>query len=224
MSTLRGQHDASSILENLGSTWETERVGLKAYAACASAHTTIDGVRELRRHGLSPDNLIRLTIRVSKKSAINIGWPYAPAEVITAQMNGQYAAAVTLLEGDAFIEQYAPERLADPKILKLIPRISFVHDPDIDLGGAGKRHAVKIEAVLSDGRRLTTAIEQRRGSSQHPLSDEEILQKFRRLARPSLNEEQVEETIARVAALESEPDLKRLSELLTTPPTGAMAA
>jgi aconitate decarboxylase len=224
LSTLRGQHDASSMLEGLGSNWETERVGLKAYAACASAHTTIDGIRELRANGLTPENLVRMTIRVSKKSAINIGWPYAPAEVITAQMNGQYAAAVTLLDGDAFIDQYTPERLADPEILRLVPRISFVHDPEIDEGGAGKRHTVKIEATLSDGRRLATTIEQRRGSSDHPLSHEEILQKFRRLAGLALDEEKVEETIARVAALESEPDLRRLSELLATPPTGAMTA
>ncbi|HKO73295.1 MAG TPA: MmgE/PrpD family protein [Bradyrhizobium sp.] len=224
LSTLRGQHDAGSILDGLGSTWETARVGLKAYAACASAHTTIDGVRALRANGLTPENLVRMTIRVSKKSAINIGWPYAPAEVITAQMNGQYAAAVTLLDGDAFIDQYAPERLADAKILHLVPRISFVHDPDIDLGGAGKRHTVKIEAVLSDGRRRSTMIEQRRGSSHHPLSDEEILQKFRRLARLALSDEQVEETIARVASFEREPNLKALSELLTKTPTGVTAA
>jgi aconitate decarboxylase len=223
LSTLRGQHDASSMLEDLGSSWETERVGLKAYAACASAHTTIDGVRELRGKGLTPENLARITIRVSKKSAINIGWPYAPAEVITAQMNGQYAAAVTLLDGDAFIDQYRPERLADPAILKLVSRISFVHDPEIDVQGASKRHMAKIEAVLFDGRRLTTAVEQRRGSSHHPLSDEEILQKFRRLARCALNDDQLEETIAMVASLESELDLKRLTELLKTLPTAAMA-
>src|SRR5580692_281767 len=37
MSTLQGQHDAASILDHLGTRWETARVGLQAYAACASA-------------------------------------------------------------------------------------------------------------------------------------------------------------------------------------------
>jgi 2-methylcitrate dehydratase PrpD len=224
LSTLRGQHDANSVLEGLGSTWETERVGLKAYAACASAHTTIDGVRELRRKGLTADNLAQMTIRVSKKSAINIGWPYAPAEVITAQMNGQYAAAVTLLDGDAFVDQYAPMRLADPQILKIVPRVSFVHDPDIDLGGAGKRHTVKIEAVLTDGSRLSTIIEQRRGSSDHPLSDEEILEKFRRLARVSLDEAECNQAIGLVASIEREQNLERLTGLLAKRPNGATQA
>ena len=114
MSTLRGQSDAATILTDLGERWEAARVGLKAYAACASAHTTIDGVRELRRRGLTQENLAQLTVRMSKKGHLNIGWPYKPGEVIAAQMNGQYAAAVTLIDGEAFIDQYDQARLADP--------------------------------------------------------------------------------------------------------------
>ena len=139
------------MLSGLGERWETALVGLKPYAACASAHTTIDGVLELRSRGLSVDNLERLTVRMSKKGHINIGWPYRPGEVITAQMNGSYAAAVALIDGDAFIDQFDESRLADPAILALMPRIGFLHDPELDRGGATKRHAVRIEALRKDG-------------------------------------------------------------------------
>jgi aconitate decarboxylase len=151
MSTLKGQFAPETVLIGLGDSWETARVGFKAYAACASAHTTIDSVRELRSRGLTAANLHHMTVRMSNKGHINIGGPYKPGEVITAQMNGFYAAAVTLLDGDAFIDQYAEARLADPAILALIPKISIVHDPELDRGGAGKRHAVGIKAVQSDG-------------------------------------------------------------------------
>jgi 2-methylcitrate dehydratase PrpD len=216
MSTLRGQSDASTILDGLGRHWETERVGLKAYAACASAHTTIDGVRELRKQGLTAANLERLTIRMSKKGQLNIGWPYCPGEILTAQMNGYYAAAVTLLDNDAFIDQYAPLRLADPEILALLPRIDIVHDPDLDRGGAAKRHAVRIDAVRNDGSVLTAFVEQRRGSVEHPLAKAEVEQKFRRLATASLTGPAIDELIGIVSRLETQPDLKRLAELITT--------
>ncbi len=214
MSTLHGQHEAASMLTDLGKRWESARVGIKAYAACASAHTTIDAMRELRGRGLTADNLAKLTIRVSKKSAINIGWPYKPAEVITAQMNGQYAAAVTLLDGEAFVEQYSPARLADPAILALVPKIAFVHDPEIDTGGAGKRHTVKVEAVKDDGATLTTVIEQRRGSADHPLSRDEVLTKFRKVAAIALSDAAIEETIALVDGIEHQRDLARLAALI----------
>jgi aconitate decarboxylase len=214
MSTLQGQSDAATILTDLGVCWETARVGLKAYAACASAHTTIDGVRELRSGGLNAGNLARLTVRVSKKSHLNIGWPYRPGETIAAQMNGFYAAAVTLIDGDAFIDQYEDRRLADPAILALIPLIDFVHDPELDRGGAAKRHAVKIEAVRSDGSVLSTTVEQRRGSFDHPLPPMEIEQKFRRLASTALPVSAIDELISIVGALEREGTLQRLTSLI----------
>ena len=116
MSTLRGANDAATILRDLGRNWEIMRVGLKAYAACASSHTIVDGMLDLRRQGLTADNLGHLAIRMSKKGHLNVGWPYQPGDPIAAQMNGYYIAAVTLLEGDAFVEQFAQDRLADRRI------------------------------------------------------------------------------------------------------------
>lgn len=214
LSTLHGQFDAETMLIGLGEHWEIARVGLKPYAACASAHTTIDGVRELRSRGLSAENLERLTVRMSKKGYINIGWKYQPGEVMTAQMNGPYAAAVTLIDGDAFIDQYDERRLADPAIMALMPRIDFGHDPELDRGGAGKRHAVRIEALRKDGSTLATEIEQRRGSAIHPLSVEEVERKFCRLAAVALCDRDIEDLIGIVSTIEREADLGRFSRLI----------
>jgi aconitate decarboxylase len=216
MSTLHGQHDAATILTGLGEEWETARVGFKAYAACASAHTTIDGVLELRRRGLSADNLARMTVRLSRKGYLNIGWPYSPGEVIAAQMNGYYAAAVTLLDGEAFVDQYDQTRLADPEILALIRRIDIEHDPALDCGGAARRHAVMIDAARKDGTTLRTMVEQRRGSADHPLSPTEIETKFRRIAALALPPLAVEELLELVEAIDRQPDIGRLTKLITS--------
>jgi aconitate decarboxylase len=214
LSTLRGQFDAATMLSGLGERWETALVGLKPYAACASAHTTIDGVLELRSRGLSVENLERLTVRMSRKGHINIGWPYSPAEVITAQMNGSYAAAVALIDGDAFIDQFNESRLSDPAILALMPRITFLHDPELDRGGATKRHAVRIEAHRKDGGILSTEIEQRRGSPDHPLGIGEVEQKFRRLAAVVLSPRDTEGVMGLVATIERKGHLEKLISLV----------
>jgi 2-methylcitrate dehydratase PrpD len=214
LSTLHAQFEATSMLSGLGEHWETAHVGLKAYAACASAHTTIDGVRELRSRGLRAENLQRLTVRMSRKGYINIGWPYRPCDVMTAQMNGSYAAAVTLIDGDAFIDQYDERRLCDPAILALLPRIHFLHEPKLDEGGAAKRHAVRIEALRDDGHVLTTSIEQRRGSADHPLGIVEVEQKFSRLAGVVLSPAGIASLIALTATIEREPSLDRIIRLI----------
>ena len=214
MSTLSGQFDPGTILHGLGNVWEAARVGLKRYASCASSHTIVDGVLELRRRGLTADNLSRLTIGMSNKGRVNVGWPYQPGDVIAAQMNGCFIGAVTLLDGDAFIDQFSEDRLADPRILDLLPRIDIVHDPALDLGGAAKRHAVTVDARLQDGRNLSAYVEQRRGSADHPLSSADVEQKFRRLASVSLAASGIDQVMGIVRRIEREPDLKRLMSLL----------
>ena len=93
-------------------------------------------------------------------------------------------------------------------------RINFVHDPELDLGGAAKRHAIKMEAVRSDGSVLSTKIEQRRGSADHPLTITEIEQKFGRLAATTLPRPAVEELIGIIGKLEHEATLNRLTSLI----------
>ena len=130
-------------------------------------------------------------------------------------MNGSYAAAVTLLDGDAFIAQYDEARLADPAILALTQRITFLHDTELDRGGALKRHAVKIEAVRKDGSVLSTVIEQRRGSPNHPLGVAEVEQKFRRLAGVARAPRDVDDLVGIVATMERQRDLARLIRLMS---------
>jgi hypothetical protein len=74
---------------------------------------------------------------------------------------------------------------------------------------------VKIDAVRSDGSRLATMIEQRRGSADHPLTASEIEGKFRRLAGTALTTSAIDELADRIDALDREADLRRLSALVT---------
>ena len=214
MSTLHGQSDPATILDELGSRWEVLRVGFKAYASCASAHTSVDAIDRLMAQGLSIDNLERLTIRTSKKTKLNIGWPYVPNGIAAAQMNGYYTAAVKLLDGDAFIDQYREERLADPAILSIVPRIEIVHEPDLDLGGAAKRHAIRAEAVLTDGRVLHASVDQRKGSPEYPLSQADIAAKFHRLAAGALPEIKIDALADCIMHLENVTDIVKLTKLI----------
>lgn len=211
MSTMNGQSDPAMILDGLGERWETLGVGFKIYAACGSTHTTVDALDELMRQGLTAENLSELSVAMTKKAMTNIGWPYQPGGVVSAQMNGYYTAAVKLLDGDAFIDQFREERMADPRILDLTKRIRLRHDPELDLGGAAKRHTVKVEARLTDGRTLKTELQYRRGSAERPITASDVEAKFRKLATKSVSEASVDAIVALIHRIETERDLASLS-------------
>ncbi len=218
MSTLTENPDMNELTRDLGLRWETALVGFKIHAACASAHTIIDGLDDLMRQGVTAENLDHLTVHMTTKAARNVGWPYVPESIVAAQMNGRYAAAAKLLDGVVFAEQYAEDRLVAPDILALVERVDIIADPELDAGGVGKRHASRVAAVLNDGRTLSAFNEQRRGSSHRPLSQDEIIQKFRLVTARVLAPELADDLLDLVFTVEKLPEISLLTRLLRVPP------
>lgn len=214
MSTLSDNQDLSLHAASLGTVWETAKTGFKAYAACASAHTIIDALDAMMKSGLSRHNLGSLAIGMSEIGANNVGWAYRPTTVTGAQMNGYYTAAVKLIDGDAFIDQYTEARIGDPAVLDLIGRIRIGHDPELDRGGAATRHAVRVKAELNDGRTLEQYVEQRRGSSHHPLSQAELEAKFRRTAASALGAPAADRLLNAILEVDRLADTGELARLL----------
>jgi len=215
LSTMAENADPGVIVDGLGSRWETAAVGFKIYSSCASSHTTIDAIDDLMQHGLNAGNLDHLSVYMSRIGSNNVNWPYRPSDPVAAQMNGYYTAAVKLLDGETFIDQYREERLADPKILNLIPKISIAHDPALDAGGTATRHSVRVEAALRDGRHLSAKVDHRKGSVQRPIPSEDVIVKYKRLAAIVLTPTQTDDLLAEVMSLEKAKDLSRISKLLS---------
>lgn len=216
MSTMGDGQDLEQMTEGLGKRWETREVGFKVYAACASAHTTVDAIDRLLRRGLRLDDLRLLRVHMSDVAVQNVGWRFDPAGgIVGAQMNGSYAAAVKLLDGEAFIEQYSEERVADPRILELIERIEIRHDPAIDRGGMRDRHTVRVEAHRTDRSVWEETVTQRKGSPGNPITTAEVEQKFRQTAGAALPAAAIDELHHLVMELDRMERLDRFWQLLS---------
>lgn len=129
-------------------------------------------------------------------------------------MNGYFAAAVKLLDGENSIDQYTEDRIADPRILEMIKRIEIVHDVELDKGGAAKRHAVRICARTRDGRDFEQYVEQRKGSAQFSLTREELERKFRRTAGTALSPSRTDQLLNSIFALDASASVAELSRAL----------
>jgi aconitate decarboxylase len=213
-STLCDAVDVDAVTAELGSRWEIQEVGFKAYASCGSTHTTIDAIDRLMQRGLTADQLKELRVYMSRKALSNVGWKYVPGGVVAAQMNAYYTSAVKLLDGEVFVDQFAESRLSDPRIMELIQRIRIAHDPTFDSGGAASRHAVRVEAETTEGKTWLENVDQRRGSSRYPLAGADIERKFRGLAKAILPSEAVGEILAMVGGIDDLEDIGSLVALL----------
>lgn len=203
--------DLAVVLDGLGTRWETARVGFKPYSTNGSCHTSIDLLRDLRRtEGFDASVVERVDIAVSSATAAHVGWPYRPDTVTTAQMNLPYITAVVITDGEAFVDQFSPERISDPQLVELADRVRVTADPQIDAGGPAHRHESRIRIHLRDGRVLTGQRRSARGSADFPLTRDEVHEKFRTLAATALPADRVielEALLGRVPELDSTKDL-----------------
>ena len=106
----------------------------------------------------------------------------------TADHSLPYCTAVALLDGDVTLDSFNSQRLVDPVTLELTAKIRVLRDAALT-----KRYPKgipnRLVATLEDGRQFTTENEFPRGHDQNPMTDAEVVVKFRKLAQGLLSPE-----------------------------------
>jgi 2-methylcitrate dehydratase PrpD len=212
-STDRFNLDALSA--GLGSDWEAMRVALKFYSCVGSNHTTLDGIRDIRkRRPFALNELDRIVVHGSRVTADHVGWPYKPEGLTSAQLNLPYCVATLLIEGDVFVDQFTEEAVTDRGRMELSKKVEVIEDPAITARGARYRHMVRVDVHLSDGSVHSETREAPRGSEHSFAPAEDIIDKFRKLTRTTMPKDQQEALIEALLRVETLSDTRELIRLL----------
>jgi 2-methylcitrate dehydratase PrpD len=210
--------DASQIVAELGERWETERIAIKPYAAMAGLHAAIDAARAmLAERPLDAHRVEAIDIFVSEPAFHHGGWrAERPLAAVAAQMNLAYAVAVTLLDGTALAAQFAPERIEADDVWKLIERTTTRHEASFD-ERYEDGYNTRLHVTLVGGGTRSAFVDHPRGGIQSPLSDAEVVEKFRALTTPLLGSERTRAVEAAVLGLEDLRHIDDLAGLLAAP-------
>jgi len=215
LSTFSPSSDLSLVTEGLGEDWQVVRVGFKPYSTNGSCHPTIDALLDMEaEHGITVSDVDHVDIECSTATFKHVGWPYEPVSVTSAQMNLPYIVAVVLTDGDAFVDQFSPERIVDPDLIAFSRRVSVAADPEIDALGDTARHLTRIAVHLNDGRVLRDLRRHARGSAASPLPAADVERKFTKLARTAVSDDvatRIRDIVGRIDELD---DLRALSDAL----------
>jgi aconitate decarboxylase len=210
-STLADEYDIDRITSGLGTDFETLNIYFRRYSCSGAIITAVDAVRELQDEASIDINKVKeVIVRVSEVTAKHNGWPYTPGSAITAQSNMAYGVTVALLEGDAFIDQFAEEKLADSNILDFIKKVRIVPDDEITRKGQTGKHSVKLEIYLKNGQCL-----KRQLPKAKPVSSNEIVDKFKFLTEKIIDKNKTEKIYNHIMELEKLKDINILVEAIS---------
>lgn len=174
------QADHSLATAGLGSKWELMETAIKPYPACHFTHACIDAALALREKGVTPDLVREIEVRVPAGTHKVICVPEAnklrPANSYDAQFSVQWLTAAALITGRLGLAELEPDRIADPEILALTQKVRFADYPDSPFPMA---YSGEVIVKLTDGRTLSHREHINRGAAERPLSNGEIVEKFR---------------------------------------------
>jgi 2-methylcitrate dehydratase len=119
---------------------------------------------------------------------------YQPTTKETADHSLPYVIAVAVADGNVLPDSFSDEKLKDPRIWDLLGKIKVVADPEIDAMFPGIKRA-RVSITTNSGETHTAQVDHAKGSPQNPMSDEEIVSKFRANAGDILNKEQQDQVI-----------------------------
>ena len=128
-------------------------------------------------------------------------------------MNVAYAIAVSMLDGDAFVPQFTPDRLSQDDVWRMMDRVIVSWDESLDSLGERSRWATRLAVHFTDGTVERIEVTFPLGSSERPLSNEDIGRKAQRLMALVCDDrraDEIRDLVLNLEALDSVADLTAL--------------
>jgi 2-methylcitrate dehydratase PrpD len=169
--------------------WQTPHIAFKPYPACHFVHSCLDAVAAL---GVSADEVESAEVLVPPPAVPLVLEPreakVAPRTPYDAKFSLQYSLAAQLVHGEVGVATYSPAAIRDERVLELAERVTY-EERAFDTYPASFPGGVRL--ALRDGRVLESILPHQRGGPGNPMSEADVLDKFRANARLGLPEADV---------------------------------
>ena len=166
-----------------GGEFMIDRTYIKYWPAEYHSQSAIDAMLQLRGQ-VAGRPVKRIHIDSFEAAVSIIGSEpekWHPTSRETADHSMGYCTAAALVDGDVTLHSFDESRLCDRKILDLLDVTTISEDPELNPGypdGIPNR----ITVTLADGTTLTKQVDYPRGHAKNPMTDDEVVGKFLKLA------------------------------------------
>jgi len=172
--------ELASIWADLGQRWRMNEIYFKPYACCRWAQPAVAAALELvGKHELDPAHITVVHVETFEAAAhLRLSHPRNTEE---AQYSLPFPLAAALIHGRLDPEHVMPPTLSDGRISDLADRVMVRVDPDIQARFPQEALA-RVQVEMRDGRVYQSEICSAPGDTEAPLGDDELDDKFTRIA------------------------------------------
>jgi 2-methylcitrate dehydratase PrpD len=168
------------LLDGFGRRWVTETVAFKLYPCGTMTHPYIDCARRLASK-VDVGEIEEVVCEAAEGTVHRLWEPLAakqrPPNGYAAKFSQPYCIAAGFVLGNAGLDAFTDERVADPRLRALAARVRYEIDPDNPYPSEYTGH---VRVRLKSGSWLEERQPHIRGGRHEPLSRAELEEKFRR--------------------------------------------
>ncbi len=199
---------------DLGTTWRCLEQYFKPYPVCRWAHPAVRAALELTsRHSLPPEQIEEVHV-TTFESATRLSTVDARSTE-EAQYSLPFAVAAAMVHGE-LLPEVVLNAGGDPEVGGLMHRVRLHRSPEMSSEfPAVRRASVRIE--VKDGRSFSSGSITAKGDPEDPLSDEDLLTKFR--SYTTFLDPESSRSLADLAFDPSAHSLNELTQALVTGPS-----
>jgi 2-methylcitrate dehydratase PrpD len=196
--------------------WALEQPRRKLHACCGYLHSPVDALGRLRQK-IPMDALQKsqISVRVSPYVADVVSKKRMPNSPNDARFHLQYCLALVACGSDVILPEHSiklDQQMLRPDIREAMQRITVIQDTSLS-----HYHHCGVQVAESNGNTFEQNLSAPRGSPNEPMTDDQVIDKFRMLAEPVIGKDHTERAIDDVTAIEKMTDVSALVKSLTTP-------
>ncbi|MFC1950482.1 MmgE/PrpD family protein [Chloroflexota bacterium] len=204
--------DISKMTENLDTPFATisQGITIKRYPCCSETHRSLDAILHLiDLYDIKPEEVEAVDCQVPPRT-YKVLFYNDPTTKSEAKFSMQFTMAVALIDRELGLAQFTDEKVNKPAVKDLMKRVTCrTHSNWIE----GKDTDIRPDVVivrLKNGKEYSYAVDVPKGHAKLPLTEEELLTKYRKCAKVVLTDTEVERCIELVWELEKLKDVKEL--------------
>lgn len=212
------------LIDGLGTNYALMWTNLKPYPSCRQGHCAVDlAMKAVHEHSVDYQDVESVTVHTFPFAMQSwFSTNAAPVNEVEAALRTPFAVATTLIYKNVTLESFTPERVKDPKILEMLKNITVVEEESFAENWPDKRR-VKLNIKFKNGETLELETDNPRGSTDYPLSFDDVAEKYSNVVEPVLAKDRIASVIERVGNLEQENDVPGLMSLLAKEPALSLA-
>jgi 2-methylcitrate dehydratase PrpD len=212
-----GSYDPAAIMDRLGKPWTflSPGISLKPYPSGSLTHPAMTELaRMIEANNIQAAQVEKIDVGANHNMITTL-LHHQPKTGLEAKFSMEFCIAILLLEHKAGLKEFSDRVVQRADVQEMIRRVNFYVDPEAESAGYDKMTSL-LKIHLKNGSFVAGRADFGKGSPANPMTFEEAAAKFRGCAEyVDWPKGKTEKIIAFVRALDSAPDVRALSPLLS---------